>query len=64
MIVRAIRTIKTGTEINDNYGPIFAEMSEMERKRKLRMQYWFDCNCEACSGHWPLLVDIDPRIFR
>ncbi|XP_043467770.1 SET and MYND domain-containing protein 4-like isoform X2 [Leptopilina heterotoma] len=64
MIVRAIRTIKAGMEISDNYGPIFAEMTETERKRKLRIQYWFDCNCEACSGHWPLLVNIDPRILR
>ena len=64
MIVRAVRTIRAGTEVCDNYGPIFSEMPENERKRQLRMQYWFDCNCEACSNHWPILVDIDPQILR
>ena len=64
MIVRAVKTIRAGTEICDNYGPIFAEMPINERKRKLRMQYWFDCNCEPCRDNWPLLVDIDPRILR
>ena len=64
MIVRAIKTIQAGEEISENYGPIFTEMEENERKRKLRLQYWFDCNCEACRNHWPLFNDIDPNIFR
>ncbi|KAG5323607.1 SMYD4 protein, partial [Pseudoatta argentina] len=64
MIVRAVRTINAGEEISENYGPIFTTMPESERKRKLRVQYWFDCNCEACSGHWPLLDELDPTILR
>ncbi|XP_011883193.1 PREDICTED: SET and MYND domain-containing protein 4 [Vollenhovia emeryi] len=64
MIVRAIRTIGAGEEISENYGPIFTTMPESERKRKLRVQYWFDCNCEACSGHWPLLDELDPTVLR
>ncbi|KYN03191.1 PREDICTED: SET and MYND domain-containing protein 4-like [Cyphomyrmex costatus] len=64
MIVRAIRTINVGEEISENYGPIFTTTPESERKRKLRMQYWFDCNCEACSGHWPLLDELDPTVLR
>ncbi|XP_077276488.1 protein-lysine N-methyltransferase SMYD4 [Temnothorax americanus] len=64
MIVRAVRTIGAGEEISENYGPIFTTMPESERKRKLRVQYWFDCNCEACSGHWPLLDELDPTILR
>ncbi|XP_012543048.1 SET and MYND domain-containing protein 4 [Monomorium pharaonis] len=64
MIVRAIRTINAGEEISENYGPIFTTTPEIERKRKLRVQYWFDCNCEACSGHWPLLDELDPTILR
>lgn len=64
MVVRALRTIQPGEEISENYGPIFTTMPEGERKRKLRLQYWFDCACEACTGHWPLLEGIDPRILR
>ncbi|KAI4487055.1 hypothetical protein M0802_012078 [Mischocyttarus mexicanus] len=64
IVVRAIRTIEEGEEISENYGPIFTTMPEGERKRNLRVQYWFDCKCEACTGHWPLLEDIDPTIFR
>ncbi|EZA53989.1 SET and MYND domain-containing protein [Ooceraea biroi] len=64
MIVRAIRTINTSEEISENYGPIFTTMPENDRKRRLRVQYWFDCNCEACSGHWPLLEDLDPTVLR
>ena len=64
MVVRAIRSIPAGAEISENYGPIFTQDEESERKRKLRLQYWFDCHCEACENHWPLLNDIDPNILR
>ncbi|XP_011498185.1 PREDICTED: SET and MYND domain-containing protein 4 [Ceratosolen solmsi marchali] len=64
IIVRAIRSIPTGNEISENYGPIFTEVEEDERKRVLRMQYWFDCDCEACKDHWPLLKNIDSNILR
>ncbi|XP_014485617.1 PREDICTED: SET and MYND domain-containing protein 4-like [Dinoponera quadriceps] len=64
MVIRAVRTISAGEEISENYGPIFTTTPENERKRRLRVQYWFDCNCEACTGHWPLLEELDPTIFR
>ncbi|XP_029675383.1 SET and MYND domain-containing protein 4-like [Formica exsecta] len=64
MVIRAARTIRAGEEISENYGPIFTTTPENERKRRLRVQYWFDCNCEACSGHWPLLEELDPTVLR
>lgn len=64
MIVRAIKAIPAGGEISENYGPIFTETPENERKRNLRLQYWFDCNCEACSDHWPMLEDLDSNVLR
>lgn len=64
MVVRAVRTIAAGEDISENYGPIFTVSPEAERNRTLRWQYWFDCNCEACAGHWPLLDGIDPTILR
>ncbi|XP_076627679.1 protein-lysine N-methyltransferase SMYD4 [Colletes latitarsis] len=64
MVVRAVRSIAKGEEISENYGPIFTMTPENERKRTLRLRYWFDCKCEACTAHWPLLKDIDPTILR
>ncbi|XP_017766370.1 PREDICTED: SET and MYND domain-containing protein 4-like [Eufriesea mexicana] len=64
MVVRAIRSIPAGEEVSENYGPIFITTPEDERKRKLRLQYWFDCNCEACVAHWPVLEKIDPTVLR
>ncbi|XP_076660578.1 protein-lysine N-methyltransferase SMYD4 [Halictus rubicundus] len=64
MIVHAIRSISPGEDISENYGPIFTRAPEDERKRTLRWQYWFECKCEACTEHWPLLDEIDPTILR
>ncbi|KAF7997983.1 hypothetical protein HCN44_009381 [Aphidius gifuensis] len=64
MIVKSIKTITKGSEICDNYGPIFTTDNKQERQRKLRLKYWFDCSCEACIENWPLLENIDPRILR
>ena len=64
MVVRAIKSIPIGSEICENYGPIFTVMDEKERKRVLRLQYWFECDCEACSNHWPLLEDMNPNVLR
>ncbi|KAJ8682719.1 hypothetical protein QAD02_018511 [Eretmocerus hayati] len=64
MVVRAIRTIPAGSEICENYGPIFTHEEESARKRHLRLQYWFECRCEACENHWPTLPNIDPTILR
>ncbi|XP_015112458.1 SET and MYND domain-containing protein 4 [Diachasma alloeum] len=64
MVVRAVRTIRAGDEICDNYGPIFTVEPKANRQRKLRMEYWFDCGCEACAGNWPLLQDMNPKILR
>lgn len=64
MIVRSIRTIPKGSEICDNYGAVFTTDGEIDRQRRMRLQYWFDCSCEACLQHWPLLEKINPRILR
>ncbi|CAK9796407.1 SET and MYND domain-containing protein 4 [Anthophora plagiata] len=64
MVVRAIRSISVGEDVSENYGQIFTTTPEAERKRKLRWQYWFDCNCEACTQHWPILEKLDTTILR
>nr|CAD7416111.1 unnamed protein product [Timema poppensis] len=52
-IVRAIRIIKKGEEILDNYGPHFLANTQSERQIQLQSQYFFKCHCEACSENWP-----------
>ena len=53
-VVRAIRPIKQGQEITDNYGAVNAIHSKEIRIEKMRYQYFFDCKCEACENDWPL----------
>ncbi len=56
--VRAIRTIRKGEELLDNYGYHSAVMPKEERQRKLHNQYYFHCSCTACSKSWPLYPSI------
>ncbi|XP_065209611.1 SET and MYND domain-containing protein 4-like [Planococcus citri] len=58
VITRAIRNIRKGEMIAENYGPIFTETEKIERQRVLREQYWFECHCEACTNNWPTMSDM------
>ena len=57
-VVRAVRTIKKGEEILDNYGYHYAVMAQEERQRKLYNQYYFHCSCHACQSNWPTYPNI------
>lgn len=57
-VVRAIKSIRRGCEVSDNYGAVYAVQSREERQNKLRPQYFFDCQCEACTEDWPTLSEI------
>lgn len=59
--VSTIRRIGAGEELVDNYGYHYATQDRMERRAKLRHQYYFDCACSACEQRWPLYHDI-PRL--
>ncbi|MEQ2315212.1 hypothetical protein AMECASPLE_019785 [Ameca splendens] len=47
--VRAARVITPGEEILHCYGPHSNRMGTRERQRLLQRQYYFLCECEACS---------------
>jgi SET and MYND domain-containing protein len=49
LIVRSVRDIQAGTEIFNCYGPHWKRMCRSERQQLLRDQYFFDCQCEACT---------------
>ncbi|XP_071451907.1 SET and MYND domain-containing protein 4-like isoform X2 [Hetaerina americana] len=53
IVVRALRPLKAGEAIPENYGPVFTKKSRQERQRILRSRYWFICQCKACLGDWP-----------
>lgn len=57
-VLRAIRFIRQGEELLDNYGYHFAVMPRNERRQQLKSQYLFDCNCEACKEDWPFYHDL------
>lgn len=53
-ILRATKIIGKGSQILDNYGPQFQAMNLEERRRVLKSQYKFSCECPACVEDWPL----------
>ncbi|XP_012560518.1 SET and MYND domain-containing protein 4 [Hydra vulgaris] len=57
-VLRAIKHIKEGSEIVDNYGFLYAVESKVIRQSHLMEQYYFACQCEACSNDWPLYQDL------
>ncbi|KAL0276412.1 UNVERIFIED_CONTAM: hypothetical protein PYX00_003995 [Menopon gallinae] len=64
VVVRAIKTIGKGEIVAENYGPIFTITKREERRSKLKLQYWFDCQCIACKEDWPSFDGMDNNVFR
>lgn len=54
VFVHAIANIKAGSQIAENYGPLFSQNPIEERQSQLKSQYWFDCRCQPCSSQWPV----------
>jgi Proteins containing SET domain len=63
-IVRAVRTIRKGDEILDNYGPHFLSNNLEERQKYLETQYFFKCTCEACSEKWPTVDKLQDALTQ
>lgn len=64
VVVRAVKTIRPGEVVAENYGPMFTLSKRDERRKKLDSQYWFVCNCMACEQDWPILENMDKAIMR
>ena len=66
-LVRAIRKIPKGAEVNIDYGfDFYATPMEYRHKRALA-NYHFVCECVACTNKWPVydrLVDRAPHYRR
>lgn len=48
LIVRAMKRIPKGGEVFNCYGPHYLRMNAKERKKCLKEQYFFDCECQHC----------------
>lgn len=64
VVARAVKNIRVGEIVAENYGPIFTESIREERRHVLKEQYWFDCCCKACDENWPLFKDMNNQIMR
>ncbi|KAJ0180971.1 hypothetical protein K1T71_003056 [Dendrolimus kikuchii] len=64
IVVRAVKNIKKGEEISENYGPIFTTVLKEKRQADLKDQYWFDCNCVPCKENWPSYAEMTENYMR
>jgi len=55
--VRAISTIQPSEKIYDNYGLFYHTSDKEERQNRLKLQYFFNCQCKACKQNWPMYRD-------
>ena len=49
LTVRSTRAVSEGEEITNCYGPHHRRHPYSDRQRMLRQQYYFRCQCSACS---------------
>ncbi|KAK7098507.1 SET and MYND domain-containing protein 4-like [Littorina saxatilis] len=49
LIVKSVKDVPCGGEIFNCYGPHCKRMKRQERLSQLKSQYFFDCQCQACT---------------
>ncbi|KAK6629825.1 hypothetical protein RUM43_003645 [Polyplax serrata] len=67
IVLCAIKPIKNGEQIFDNYGYHYATHDFQERQEALLEQYYFKCECEACLNMWPTynqLIELPLRLRK
>jgi len=65
-VVRIIRSVARGEEINIDYGFDFYATHIEGRQKRSQTQYFFTCTCSACSQNWPKYNELvrKPRALR
>ncbi|KRT79853.1 Anaphase-promoting complex subunit 3 protein [Oryctes borbonicus] len=64
MVLRAIKLIRAGEVIYDNYGPVYSVEDTNSRINSLIERYWFQCQCVACRNNWPLFNNMSDHELR
>ncbi|XP_043461473.1 SET and MYND domain-containing protein 4-like [Leptopilina heterotoma] len=64
IVIKALRTLKPGEVVAENYGPIFTKRNLMDRQRTLGGRYWFQCSCIACRENWPTFENMTADSVR
>jgi len=64
VVVQAIKNIFKGEEICENYGPIFFHSAKDDRISRLEKQYWFKCQCVACTENWPVMHEMTQDVLN
>uniref|UniRef100_A0A1B0CSA0 Protein-lysine N-methyltransferase SMYD4 n=1 Tax=Lutzomyia longipalpis TaxID=7200 RepID=A0A1B0CSA0_LUTLO len=62
--VHAIKNIKAGEIVAENYGPLYTQEDREQRRNTLKQVYHFDCMCVPCQENWPLFADMNNDILR
>jgi len=52
--VRAVQNTRAGRELFIDYGQVYYVIGRAERRAALSRQYYFECQCIACSLDWGL----------
>merc|ERR1712150_271186 len=65
-VIRVIRSIRKGEEVNIDYGFDFYANPIEKRQKRANNQYHFACKCVPCVNDWPVYNDImgKPRQFK
>ncbi|XP_055699154.1 SET and MYND domain-containing protein 4 isoform X2 [Phlebotomus papatasi] len=63
VFVHAIKNIKAGDIVAENYGPLYTQEDREQRRTTLKQIYFFDCMCIPCQENWPLFADFEHSGF-
>ncbi|GLH03679.1 SET and MYND domain-containing protein 4 [Gryllus bimaculatus] len=60
LVLRALRPLRAGDALAENYGPAFVKFPLASRKKALLSRYWFNCTCstKGCSQLVRLSQDV------
>lgn len=47
--VQMIKAVNAGQEVTISYGPLATKHTKNDRKKKLKDDYYFDCQCISCQ---------------
>ena len=65
-VIRVIRTIRRGEEVNIDYGFDFYGNTKEMRQKRATTQYHFSCQCGSCNQNWPVYNEMvnKPRKWK